>query len=177
MRGNRALACGGCVSPMVREKSGEKTWDAAPMRLLSTSSVRMKCGVLLSCQIRLRLGGPLLSSSEKLQKEWYVAHGKKDQQTYTQGMDVLIAEFGKRAADSITHSQIDVWLVFHEEWTQAMRNRYKTVMSQAFTLAMQDGKLDRNPARLSFLRELDQIAKSTVRLDYIGVLGSLYFTD
>jgi integrase len=126
-----------------REKVGRRS-DAVALYIKRKDEVRR--GVKLPDTLKAR--GTSFEQIGKAAKEWYVAHGKKDQRTYAQRMDVLIAEFGKRAADSITPSQIDGWLASHEEWTQATRNRYKTVMSKAFTLAMQDGKLDRNPARL-----------------------------
>ena len=54
-------------------------------------------------------------------------------------------------ADTITPAEIAEWFSQMEderEWTPATINRYRAAMSKAFKLAIADGKVSRNPARL-----------------------------
>jgi integrase len=94
--------------------------------------------------------------------KWYQDHERKDLRTFSARMNVLTGEFGARPAESIRPSEIDAWLASHDKWSQATRNRYKTVMSKAYTLAMRDAQLTSNPARLVATRK-----ESNVKIRYL----------
>jgi integrase len=63
-------------------------------------------------------------------------------------MGLIIRELGKRSADGIKPLEIERWLASHAEWSAATKNRYKTVLSKAFQLALKNDEIARNPARL-----------------------------
>jgi site-specific recombinase XerD len=79
---------------------------------------------------------------------WYTAHGRKDFRTFKSRTNVIIAALGDRVADEMTPQDIDGWLGTHTEWSAGTKNRYKTVLSKAFQLALVAGKVKGNPARL-----------------------------
>ena len=60
-------------------------------------------------------------------------------------MDLIITELGCRAANSLKPKEIDNWLSGHSEWSPATKNRYKTVLSKAYQLALGRDRVDRNP--------------------------------
>jgi len=80
--------------------------------------------------------------------EWYRNHGRRDLRTFSGRMNIIIDALGSRPASDLTPGQIDSWLSSHNDWTAATKNRYKTVLSKAFQLALIDGKVKSNPARL-----------------------------
>jgi integrase len=61
--------------------------------------------------------------------------------------------FGNRIAADLTPSELETWLMSHKEWTIATRNRYKSALSMALQLAVKDGHLSRNVARLVTAKE------------------------
>ena len=63
-------------------------------------------------------------------------------------MELIIRELGGRSADSLKPKEIEDWLARHTEWSPATKNRYKTVLSKAFQLALKSDRITRNPARL-----------------------------
>lgn len=79
--------------------------------------------------------------------------GRRDVRTFTSRMNVLMEAFGERAADSITPQDVGAWLATQaksREWSAATQNRFKTVMSKAYSLAMRnDPHMLVNPARLT----------------------------
>jgi integrase len=64
---------------------------------------------------------------------------------------ILREPFGERHATSITPQEINEWLTKHCK-TPATANRYRAFMSLAYRLGMENGKVERNPARLVRLR-------------------------
>ena len=62
-------------------------------------------------------------------------------------MGILKETFGNHVAESITPQEIDRWLS-SQEWKPATQNRYRALISLTYKLAMQNGKIDSNPARL-----------------------------
>ena len=78
---------------------------------------------------------------------WYENHGQKDLRTFKLRMDMILRDFGDRLVEDIKPSDIDIWLGGHD-WAPATKNRYKSVFSKAFKLALADGKVSGNPARL-----------------------------
>lgn len=76
--------------------------------------------------------------------------------------DVILSKpFGSRRADSITPQEIDQWLTKHCG-TNATANRYRSYMSLAYRLGMENGKVTVNPARLVRLR-----TENNARLRYL----------
>jgi integrase len=63
-------------------------------------------------------------------------------------MDAVIhSRLGMRSANDITHEDIERWINEHDTWSSATRNRYKTVISRAYSLAQKSRKVMENPAR------------------------------
>lgn len=79
--------------------------------------------------------------------EWYIEHGRKDIKNFRIRMNIILKDFGERIADEIKPSEIDAWLKEHD-WSPATKNRYKNVFGKTFKLALADGKVAGNPARL-----------------------------
>jgi site-specific recombinase XerD len=74
-----------------------------------------------------------------------------DKKNFKQRLEIINADFQHRPADSILHSDISKWLqekVDEWEWEPSTCNRYKAVFSKVFKLALADGKVKSNPARL-----------------------------
>src|SRR5579863_52602 len=67
---------------------------------------------------------------------------------------ILSEPFGSRRADSITPQEIEQWLTKHCG-TNATANRYRSFISLAYRLGMENGKVTSNPARLVRLRKED----------------------
>ena len=80
--------------------------------------------------------------------QWYKDHSKRDVYTFSNRMELIIRELGGRSADSLKPKEIEDWLARHTEWSPATKNRYKTVLSKAFQLALKSDRVTRNPARL-----------------------------
>lgn len=75
---------------------------------------------------------------------------------------ILSEPFGARRADSVTPQEIDQWLAKHCG-TNATANRYRSFISLAYRLGMENGKVTSNPARLVRLRKEDN-----ARLRYLS---------
>ena len=73
-------------------------------------------------------------------------------------MSKLIGALGNRPADTITPQEIECWLsdqAQENKWKPATANRFKALLSLAFRLGMQNGKVGANPARLVRRRRED----------------------
>jgi integrase len=79
---------------------------------------------------------------------WYKEQGRKSYRSFAQRIAVIDRELGGRVAEVLTVEAIDEWLTGHSEWSPATKNRYKSVLSRAYQLALQRGKVPSNPARL-----------------------------
>src|SRR5271170_1764347 len=79
--------------------------------------------------------------------DWYIEHGRKDVRSFRIRMNIILKTFGERVADDIKPSEIDTWLKEHD-WAPATKNRYKNVFGKTFKIALADGKVTGNPARL-----------------------------
>jgi site-specific recombinase XerD len=79
--------------------------------------------------------------------DWYIEHGRKDVRSFRIRVNIILKDFGQRIADEITPSEIDSWLKEHD-WAPATKNRYKNVFGKTFKIALADGKVSSNPARL-----------------------------
>jgi site-specific recombinase XerD len=74
-----------------------------------------------------------------------------DKRNFRQRLEIINRDFQHRPADSILPSDISKWLqegVDEWEWEPSTCNRYKAVFSKVFKLALADGKVKSNPARL-----------------------------
>jgi integrase len=80
--------------------------------------------------------------------EWYKSHNKSDLRTFTGRMNAIVSSLGNKVAEDIKPQDIDRWLSSHKEWSPATANRYKTVLSKAYQLALVSGHVTSNPARL-----------------------------
>jgi site-specific recombinase XerD len=79
--------------------------------------------------------------------DWYISHGRKDVRSFRIRMNIILKTFGDRIADQIKPSEIDAWLSEHK-CSPATKNRYKNVFGKTFKIALADGKVTSNPARL-----------------------------
>jgi site-specific recombinase XerD len=79
---------------------------------------------------------------------WYKEQGRKSYRSFAQRIKVIDRELGGRVAEVLTVEAIDEWLTGHSEWSPATKNRYKSVLSRTYQLALQRGKVPSNPARL-----------------------------
>ncbi len=93
-----------------------------------------------------------------------VEHAKTHLRTsrdYVTRDEILREEFGSRRADSITPQEIDQYLSKHCK-TNATANRYRSYMSLAYRLGMENDKVQSNPARLVRMRK-----EQNARLRYL----------
>ena len=79
--------------------------------------------------------------------DWHISHGRRDVKNFRIRMQIILKDFSERVADEIRPSDIYAWLGAHD-WSPATRNRYKNVFSKAFKIALIDGKIAGNPARM-----------------------------
>ena len=73
-------------------------------------------------------------------------------------MKSVLETFRNRAAETITPQEIERWLADEADdknWTPATVNRYKALFSLTFRLAVENGKIKYNPARLVKRRRED----------------------
>ena len=94
--------------------------------------------------------------------EWYIEHGRKDVKNFCIRMNIILKDFGNRVADEIKPSEIDDWLKKHD-WSPATKNRYKNVFGKTFKIALADGKVSGNPARL-----VEQRPEKNARLRFLS---------
>jgi site-specific recombinase XerD len=92
---------------------------------------------------------------------WYESHDRKDVRNLKSRMSLILESFGEQIADEIKPSEIDTWLGAHD-WSPATKNRYKNVFGKTFQVALADGKVTKNPARL-----VEQRAENNARIRYL----------
>jgi integrase len=105
-------------------------------------------------------------------------------------MKPLKEKFGNREAESITPQDMERWLadnVDENEWEPATVNRYKALISLAYRLGIENGKVEKNPAklvkrrrennaRIRFLSEDEEKRlRAVMRKDYAEHLPELDF--
>lgn len=84
---------------------------------------------------------------------------------------ILSVPFGSRKADEVTPQEINQWLTKHCG-TNATANRYRSYISLAYRLGMENGKVTANPARLVRLRtENNARQRYLTREEYNTLLG------
>jgi integrase len=127
-----------------REKVGRRSDALAAYRDRKTSILR---GEKLPSTLRDR--GIRFREIGQEAIDWYKRTGKKDLRTFTQRMTaVMESPIGQKPANDLTHEDIERWINGHHHWSPATRNRFKTVISRAYSLAMKSRKVITNPARL-----------------------------
>ena len=94
--------------------------------------------------------------------DWYINHDQKDVRSFKGRMKIILEAFGDRMASEIKPSEIDGWISAHE-WAPATKNRYKSVFSKTFKVALADGKVSSNPARL-----VQQRPENNARLRFLS---------
>jgi integrase len=126
-----------------REKVGRKS-DAIALYQQRKSEVR--AGAKLPENMKYK--GETVAILIDTAITWHAAHRPKSHRTTKQQLLVMKDAFGHRVAADLKPSDVDSWLSAHEEWTIATRNRYKSALSKALQLAVVEGHLSRNVARL-----------------------------
>jgi integrase len=126
-----------------REKVGRRS-DA--IALYQKRKADLRIGLKLPDNLRQRAVSVGELGRDAIQ--WYKDHSKRDLYTFSNRMELIIRELGGRSADSLKPKEIEDWLARHTEWSPATKNRYKTVLSKAFQLALKSDRVTRNPARL-----------------------------
>ena len=126
-----------------REKVGRRS-DA--IALYQKRKADLRIGLKLPDNLRRRAVSVGELGRDAIQ--WYKDHSKRDVYTFSNRMELIIRESGGRSADSLKPKEIEDWLARHTEWSPATKNRYKTVLSKAFQLALKSDRVTRNPARL-----------------------------
>ncbi len=94
--------------------------------------------------------------------DWYINHERRDVRNFKGRMKFIVEAFGDRIADEIKPSDIDSWISAHE-WSPATKNRYKNVFGKTFKIALADGKVTANPARM-----VEQRAENNARIRFLS---------
>lgn len=94
--------------------------------------------------------------------DWYVNHDRRDVRNFKGRMKFILEAFADRVADEIKPSDIDAWISSHK-WSAATKNRYKNVFGKTFKIAMADGKVTSNPARM-----VEQRAENNARIRFLS---------
>ena len=126
-----------------REKVGRRS-DAVALYQQRKSEVRS--GAKLPPNMRLRR--VTIADIGRKAIEWYTQHNRKDLRNFSSRMNSIIEDLGGRVAETLKPSEIDRWLSGHSHWSPATANRHKTVLSKAYQLALKNGDVPTNPARL-----------------------------
>jgi integrase len=94
--------------------------------------------------------------------DWYESHDRRDVRNFKGRMKIILVDFGDRVADDIKPSDIDTWLGAHK-WAPATKNRYKNVFGKTYKIALADGKVTSNPARM-----VEQRAENNARIRFLS---------
>ena len=94
--------------------------------------------------------------------DWYVNHDRRDVRNFKGRMKFILEAFADRVADEIKPSDIDAWISSHK-WSAATKNRYKNVFGKTFKIALADGKVTGNPARM-----VEQRAENNARIRFLS---------
>jgi integrase len=79
---------------------------------------------------------------------WYESHRPKSMPTVKGQLETIKAGLGDKIAETLTAGDVDAWITSHKDWTPATMNRYKSALSRTLQLAVIDGTLKSNVARL-----------------------------
>ena len=94
--------------------------------------------------------------------DWYINHERRDVRNFKGRMKFIVEAFGDKVADEIKPSDIDNWIGAHD-WSPATKNRYKNVFGKTFKIALADGKVTSNPARM-----VEQRAENNARIRFLS---------
>lgn len=124
-----------------REKAGTKT---AAKKLYNKRKTEVLEGKKLPEMLRAKAVAFFVLAADALE---YAKVHKRSWEDDTIRMKPLQATFGDRAADSITPQDIQRFLEKHTH-TPATFNRYRALLCLTYRLAIENGKVRGNPARL-----------------------------
>jgi integrase len=139
-----------------REKVGRRGDAIKLYALRKTDALR---GAKLPANLRHKGVKFKVIAAEAIQ--WYVNHERKDVRNFKSRMAFIVEYFGERVANDIRPSEIDNWISSHD-WAPATKNRYKNVFGKTFKIALADGKVTGNPARL-----VEQRAENNTRIRFL----------
>ena len=126
-----------------REKVGRKS-DAIALYQQRKSEIR--AGAKLPPNLRYK--GETLAVVIDRALDWYKSHHPKSVRNVSIHLNAVKADLGNRVASNLKPSDIDGWISSHSEWSPATMNRYKATLGKALQLAVADGHLQNNAARL-----------------------------
>lgn len=151
-----------------REKAGRKG-DA--IDLYRKRKMEALQGKKLPEKLRTRKASFADLAADALEYSKAHKHSYKDDKAR---MAKLIAEFGARLADSILPQEIDRWLCdMGQKLKPATLNRYQSLLSLAYRLGMQNGKVLSNPARLVRQRKEENGRIRFLSVEEEGVLRNV----
>lgn len=133
-----------------REKVGRKS-DA--ISLYQQRKADARAGIKLPQKLRHK--GETVAQVIDRALEWYKSHRPKSLRTAQTHLEAAKAALGKHLAEDLTPNHVDRWLSGQTDWTDATRNRYKATLGRALQLAVIEGHLLRNVARLVTARKED----------------------
>jgi integrase len=134
-----------------REKVGRRQ---AAIDLYQKRKADIREGIKLPTNLRRPDGVPLGDLIDRAIR-WYESHRPKHLRVARQQLLTIKDALGDRIAEKLTAGDVDTWLSSHPDWTPATRNRYKSSLSRALQLAVIEGTLTRNVARLVTTRKED----------------------
>lgn len=126
-----------------REKVGRKS-DA--IALYQKRKAETRAGVKLPANLRHK--GETLAVVIDRALAWYESHRPRSYRTAKTHLEAVKDALGNRVAADVTPADVDRWLTAQTSWTDATRNRYKATLGRALQLAVIDGHLSRNVARM-----------------------------
>jgi len=94
--------------------------------------------------------------------DWYISHERRDVRNFKGRMKFILEAFADRVAEEIKPSDIDSWIGSHK-WSPATKNRYKNVFGMTYKIALADGKVTSNPARMG-----EQRAENNARIRFLS---------
>jgi hypothetical protein len=92
---------------------------------------------------------------------WYINPNRKDVRNFKSRMKYILKTFGDHVADEMKPSDIDTW-IGAQKWSAATKNPSKNVFGKIFKIALADGKVTGNPARL-----VKQRPENNTRIRYL----------
>jgi site-specific recombinase XerD len=96
--------------------------------------------------------------------DWYVNHDRRDVRNFKGRMKFILEAVADRVANEIKPSDIDIRISSHK-WSAATKNRYKNVFGKTFKIALADGKVTSNPARM-----VEQRAENNARIRFLSAV-------
>jgi hypothetical protein len=139
-----------------REKAGRRGDAIKLYKLRKTDALR---GVKLPTNMKHKGVRFKVIAQEAI--AWYIDHNRKDVRNFKSRMKYILKTFGDHVADEMKPSDIDTW-IGAQKWSAATKNRYKNVFGKTFKIALGDGKVTGNPARL-----VEQRPENNTRIRYL----------